>query len=262
MRDPICKFNDSKASAINCSQFIFETTSAQKKPHQSESHLIGLIAKGNGELTVNGESLPLYEGDIYVIKKGSVFSVKLSPDMEYYYISFGGWHADDLIERMGLSKAGRVFKGSPELTDFWTSCFYRSENGNLDLFSESVLLFTAANVSEKPKEKNELVDKITAYATDNFDDPSLSISDIAKALKYDPKYLSALFKDKVGITFTEYLRDIRCRHAAFLFDEGINSVKSVAILSGFSDALYFSKIFKRETGISPTDYIKRASRDK
>ena len=87
----------------------------------------------------------------------------------------------------------------------------------------------------------------------------VSISDIAKALKYDPKYLSALFKDKVGITFTEYLRDVRCRHAAFLFDEGINSVKSVAILSGFSDALYFSKIFKRETGISPTDYIKKAS---
>ena len=259
MRDPICKFNDSKASAVNCSQFIFETTSVQEEPQQASSHLIGLIAKGEGQLTVNGEAFSLSEGEIYTVKKGSVFSLKRASDMEYYYISFSGWHADDLIERMGLSGACRVFRGNSELRDFWTSCFYRAESGNLDLFSEAVLLFTAANVSEKQKEKNELVDKITEYVTDNFDDPSLSISVIAKALKYDPKYLSALFKDKVGITFTEYLRDVRCRHAAFLFDEGINSVKSVAILSGFSDALYFSKIFKREMGVSPTDYIKKAS---
>ena len=157
MRDPICKFNDSKASAINCSQFIFETTAAQSEALRAESHLIGLIAKGEGELTVSGETFSVSEDDIYVIKKGSVFSLRLSKDMEYYYISFEGWHADDLTERMGVAKSCRVFKGNAELTEFWVSCFFRSEEGNLDLFSESVLLFTAANVSEKTKEKNELV---------------------------------------------------------------------------------------------------------
>ena len=182
--------------------------------------------------------------------------------MEYLYISFHGWHADELMERLRISQTNCVFHGHGELEAFWTSCFNCAEDGNLDLFSEAVLLYTVANLAETRKETNELSDKIAEYANHHFSDPTLSLTDIAGELGYDPKYLSALFRAKRGITFTQYLRSLRIKHAAFLFEEGVESVKSVAMLSGFSDALYFSKIFKQETGLTPSEYLRRIEEKK
>ncbi len=255
--DPICKFNDSKANAINCTQFIYETTDAQAHPAHASCHHVGTVLKGGGMLIVNGESVPITAGDIYFIKKGTVFSLKRSAETEYFYVSFHGWHADELMERLHISQTNCVFRGHGDLLTFWTSCFERSESGNLDLFSEAVLLYTVANLAEVRKETNELSDRVAEYANQHFSDPTLNLSDIARELGYDAKYLSALFKAKREITFTKYLRSLRIKHAAFLFEEGVESVKSVAMLSGFSDALYFSKIFKQETGMTPSEYLKR-----
>lgn len=260
--EPICKFNDSKANSINCTQFIYETTDAQTPPVHASCHHVGMVLKGAGVLTVHGEGLPIGEGDIYFIKKGSVFSMKRLGEMEYLYISFHGWHADELMERLRISQTNCVFHGHGELEAFWTSCFNRAEDGNLDLFSEAVLLYTVANLAEARKESNELSDKIAEYANHHFSDPTLSLTDLAGELGYDPKYLSALFRAKRGITFTQYLRSLRIKHAAFLFEEGVESVKSVAMLSGFSDALYFSKIFKQETGLTPSEYLRRIEEKK
>ena len=262
MSDPICKFNDSRANAINCSQFIYETTDAQCHPTHAACHHVGMVCRGEGVLTVNGENMPIRAGDVYAIRKGSVFAVKRSEGMEYLYISFHGWHADELIERIGISQGSGVFGGHADLLSFWSSCFERSESGNLDLFSEAVLLYTVANLAEVKKESNELSDKIAEYANNNFHNAALNLSDIARELGYDPKYLSALFRAKRGITFTQYLRSLRIKHAAFLFEEGVESVKSVAMLSGFSDALYFSKVFKQETGMSPSEYLVRIEEKK
>ncbi len=262
MTDPICKFNDSKASAINCSEFIYETTDVQSRPIHSTQHHVGLILKGRATLTVNGESHTLTQGDVYFIKKGSVFSLERSDGTEYLYISFSGWHADDLIERLRLSSQRCVFKGSSGILPFWRTCFDRSESGNLDLFSEAVLLYTAAELADSKKSSNGLADRMAEYADGHYGDPSLTLSVIADELGYDKKYLSSLFKAQKKVTFTEYLRTLRIKHSAFLFEEGVESVKSVAILSGFSDALYFSRIFKQETGKSPSEYIKGVERTK
>ena len=256
--EPICKFNDSRANAINCSQFIYETTDIQNRPMHAACHHIGIVLTGTGALHINGECWPLAVGDVYFVKKGSVFSVERVSEMAYLYISFHGWHADELVERLGISQHHCAFGGHGDLISFWTSCFDRAESGNLDLFSEAVLLYTVANLAETKKESNDLSSKIAEYANNNFHNPHLNLSDIAGELGYDPKYLSALFKAKRDITFTKYLRLLRIKHAAFLFEEGVESVKSVAMLSGFSDALYFSKIFKQETGMSPSDYLKRS----
>ena len=55
--------------------------------------------------------------------------------------------------------------------------------------------------------------------------------------------------------FTEYLRLMRVRHAMMLMESGVTCVKNVAFLSGFSDPLYFSKVFAKLIGMSPREYI-------
>ena len=256
MRDPICKINDSVANAVNCTRFIYETTDVQSTQTLADSHVLGIIVKGSGSIVCEDTSATLREGDVYALKKGCLFSIFRDGDMEYSYISFSGFRGDELMDYMEVSGKFLVFPMHGEILDFWLSCFNGAENGNLGLFSEAALLYSVATLSKKTKAKNDISERIVQYANENFSDPNLSMADIAKKLGYDSKYLSALFKAKRGMKFTEYLRSIRIKHAAFLFENGIESVKSVAILSGFSDSLYFSRMFKRETGINPTDYMK------
>jgi AraC-like DNA-binding protein len=61
----------------------------------------------------------------------------------------------------------------------------------------------------------------------------------------------------MGIGYAEYLRNLRIKYAVSLFDHGIDSVKNVALLSGFSDPLYFSTVFKTVVGLSPKEYLKK-----
>ena len=69
-------------------------------------------------------------------------------------------------------------------------------------------------------------------------------------------------KKKKGIPFTQYLRELRIAHALFLMEQGVVSVKNIAILAGFGDALYFSKIFKEQVGLSPKAYMENLQKDK
>ena len=262
MRDTVCKFNGSIANTINCTQFIYETGNVQSSSLKAATHFIGIILKGKGCITLDENTVDVGLGDVYVIRKGSVFSIRLDEDMAYSYIAFNGFRADELMERIGASEKSLVFSGHRDIIDFWMTCFDKSDNCNLDLFGEAALLFTVANLSKKNKNKSELSERITEYINDNFSNSKLNISELAKEFGYEKKYISAVFKAQKGVTFTEYLRNIRIRHAAFLFEEGIESVNSVAMLSGFSDAFYFSKLFKNETGMSPTDYIKHNGRSK
>ena len=61
----------------------------------------------------------------------------------------------------------------------------------------------------------------------------------------------------MGVGYTQYLRELRLRHAVFLIEQGLVSVKNIALLCGFSDALYFSRLFTQSEGMSPKAYIDK-----
>ena len=136
---------------------------------------------------------------------------------------------------------------------------YKSEDKNLDLFSESVVLYTLAHLSTVKKQQSDRMARILKITDENFTNPEFTLSSLAERIGYNAKYLSSLFNKGQGEPFTQYLRDLRLKRALFLMEQGIVSVKNIAILSGFGDALYFSKIFKQVYGISPKKYIEKIS---
>ena len=81
-------------------------------------------------------------------------------------------------------------------------------------------------------------------------------------LSYNPKYVSHIFKERMNLGYSEYLRTLRIKYAVSLIEHGIDSVKNVALLSGFTDPLYFSTVFKKITGVSPKDYKSRLDKAK
>ena len=255
----VCKFNLNRSSDLICLNFVREKNEIQKNELVSEQYVVNIVINGSGVLKKNGEEYEIKRGDLFFLCGGDVFSIRSKDSLDYAYIRFHGRRADEFAVRFGFDGGAGIFGGHEALIPFWRESLELADKENIDVVCESVLLHSIARLKSTKKEQSDLISKVVTLTQRNFTDPALSISLIADELKYDQKYLSSVFKKKKGISYTKYLREMRIKHAIFLMEQGVVSVKNVAILSGFSDALYFSKIFTASEGISPKAYIYKCT---
>lgn len=256
-RDNVCKFNPYRSSDLISLNFIKECNDTQSRAQRAQHHAIHLVFDGRGTLVCDGVAHDIEKGTLFFVCEGEEFSIasRDHETLEYCYISFHGRRANELIFRFNIPE-NKVFYGYGDMIPFWEECQSLAEDSNIDILCELVILYALAKLKPAKKESCDVVLKMIELTQKNFTDPDLSISAIADMLGYNEKYLSALFKKKKKVTYTQYLREQRIKHAMFLIEQGIESVKNVALLSGFRDALYFSKIFTAAVGIPPKDYIK------
>lgn len=83
-----------------------------------------------------------------------------------------------------------------------------------------------------------------------------SISQIAEDLKYNPDYLSRIFREKMGITLQQYIEEKKVEAGKALLVEGM-SVSETAARLGYASSQSFCKMFSRCEGCSPTLYLKK-----
>ena len=95
-----------------------------------------------------------------------------------------------------------------------------------------------------------LVRKAMAFIHEHFPDP-ITRSDIAQHISIAEDYLTFCFRQELGTTPIKYLQRYRINRAKGLLKETESSITEIARLVGFSDSGYFSRIFHRETGVSP-----------
>ena len=73
---------------------------------------------------------------------------------------------------------------------------------------------------------------------------------------YTEQYIGETFKKKTGMLFNDYILDLRLTLAKKLISDGETHIAEISRICGYKDPLYFSKIFSRACGISPTEAIK------
>ncbi len=255
----ICKFyTPSLADPISIHCFVYESTPENIShfvPDFGRNKML-LVAQGSGALSVNGCPLPYNTGSLIFLFKGDSVSLLENEDSHYMYVDFSGHRAEELLRRFGIDSDNRFFESFGGMIPLWKECLLNASPETIDLAAESVLLHTLSRMRREKPEQNETVTAIIRIVEAQFNDHGLSIVSIGQRLSYHPKYLSHLFKKEMGMGFSEYLRDKRINYARTLFDHGIDSIKNVALLSGFNDPLYFSSVFKKVTGLSPTQYLQ------
>ncbi len=255
----ICKFNQSRSGDLICENFVFESQDTQKEPLTSSHFVMNLVCEGKGVFYCGQNRYEVSEGDVFFVLKGERFSVTFLSEEEplsYMYISFNGRRAYEYIERFGIGEECRVFSGYDSLIPFWRNSLDIAREDNIDLLSEAVLVYSLARITVEKKKKSDVVSRMIELTNEYFTDSGFSVSVLAEELGYDKKYLSSVFKRKKGITYTNYLKGLRIRRAVFYIEEGVSIVKNVALLSGYNDPLYFSKVFTSEMGITPKDFMK------
>ena len=92
---------------------------------------------------------------------------------------------------------------------------------------------------------------------------SLSLKDLSEELNVHPAYLSREFsKHFDNLSFGEYIRKQRIEKAIVLLNDTTYSLTEIAYLTGFSDQSHFTRIFKKQTGLSPANYKKDLQKGK
>ena len=258
----ICKFiPETAADTLEMQNFVYEMdTAVMAKPTVLKSDRAILLTQGAGVFRFDDTAVRCGVGMLVFGFCGETMVCEPEEGTEYIYISFGGARARTLFHRFGIYPVNRTFGGFEGMIPIWRESILRASESSIDLASESALLYAFSRFSSDEGEKGDAVNRAVVYINECFTEPTLSLTEVAQELGYHPKYLSHLFKERTGMNFSEYLRTVRIKHAVMLFSHGLDSVKSVALLSGFSDPLYFSSVFKSAVGISPREYKEQVQK--
>ena len=260
--DNWCRFIqvDRDAGDLKILHFVRET-----KPQSIETwttlsyYRLHFVTNGTGRLYTQTGDYLLQTGDLFFCAPTQPYALDSLEDFQYTYIGYIGTRANMLMDKLGVYGKNAVFQNCAELRDIWERAIVFPAEV-LDLSAESVLLYSFATIGGKnfiakkaTKERNTL-ELVKKYMDEHFSDPELSLKTIGNAISYNPNYISAIFKNGVGVPFKEYLNTLRVHNACALMSKGITGVKDVAFLCGFNDPLYFSKVFKAHMGATPSDY--------
>ncbi len=110
------------------------------------------------------------------------------------------------------------------------------------------------NITAKKEEKSTgIVSDAKIYIDNNYD-KDISLDDVSRNVDVSPYYFTRLFKEETGLTFLEYLTNIRIEKAKKMLSDSELSMKEICAAVGYSDPNYFSRIFKKNVGVTPTEY--------
>ncbi len=252
----ICKFiTESVGGRLEPKTFVFETVStAINRPDGLAYHVAMIVVSGKGRIEFDGNLFDINVGKLLFGFKGEQVTVTEGEGLQYLYVGFEGARADELFRRFGISSVNRTFAGLEGVIPFWQSCISSVTDQTVDLISESALLYAFSRLDGIVTHTDDATTKAMKIIEKEFSDSKLSLATVAERLGYNQKYLSHAFKEKMGVGFSRYLRTVRINHAVFLMDHGVESVKNVAYLCGFSDPLYFSSVFKQIVGHAPSEH--------
>ncbi len=154
---------------------------------------------------------------------------------------------------------GRLYRAA---VDVFGAMVSSEPFGNLSVMSTLFAFFHELYKSQsvvpcrKPRNGNhtKTVSQIIDWIEDNIGE-TFSLETLAKKAGLNPKYFCRVFKISTGKTPIDYINSLKIEHACVLMTQGA-SVTESAVQCGFSDMCYFSKMFKKYRGVSPSAWTK------
>ena len=205
--------------------------------------LLHYVYRGKGILYKNGKEYPVHAGEMFVILPGevTVYTADAQDPWCYRWIGFDG----DLSLKFAdfdpvLAVSEEHFPCVGEVLETY---------GMTEYFLAGQLFRLLSEMLAEKKHHNHYVRQVRDYIKSSYMN-DVHVEQIAASLNLDRRYLSRLFKQKMGQTIQEYLITVRMEEAKRHLSEG-RSVADSALLCGYTDVCNFSKMFKRIYGISP-----------
>jgi len=236
-------------------------------PVMRNGYLIHYILSGCGIYKARGKIFHLKEGDAFLICPEELiyYEADRKQPWSYTWIGMQGIKVKGYLERTSLLKSLVFHYDQDDRMRLCHEKMFEADQikNNKDLIMNSIMyeyLFLLARkfpggLPEENKKKAGYVDEALKYIESAYCDP-ITVQDIADRLNINRSYLSRLFRTITGISIQDYLLDYRIRQACILLKNSDLSIRTIAHSVSYMDALYFSRLFHRKKGMTPSEYRK------
>lgn len=156
-------------------------------------------------------------------------------------------------EHLAYEKGGMTYRFNSR-QDYLPSIMGMDDLDQLkDWFVEKIMTACQNILSKRTEKSNSIIEMAKDYIKDNYS-KDISLDDVSRIVNISPYYFSKLFKEDTGENFIEYLTGIRIEKAKELLNTAEYSMKEICTMVGYSDPNYFSRSFKKNVGVTPTEY--------
>ena len=231
--------------------------------HWHDYYELEIITKGTGEHILNDKKYPLKRGNSHLLSPMDLHSVIGFSDFTVLNIIF----RDDLLpEKLNdfilLNSTLECEFSEAELSYILerievikkaNSDFLFKKELVRNIISEVILrVFEKAPVKKADKTPS-LVQNTVSYMKKNFK-KDITISNTASHFSVTPKYLGAVFKKSMGVSFHDYLNNLRLKFACDLLLNTTDSVKEIAFACGYNSVEHFLYVFKKYLKLTPKKF--------
>ena len=204
--------------------------------------------RGHGTVRIGNATYSAAEGQFVLLPVGTIAEIiasELCP-WHFQWIGFNGALAFDFLQ------LHTVFSLPTSVTEHLYDLQDPCPNIGSRVSSDLLLIHS---VLTKPKpDRTDHVQKVVDHILSSYMF-KVSVDSLAAELGINSCYLSRLFTKKMGCSIRKYLLTVRISNAKNYLNQGY-SVKESALLCGFQDTTNFSKLFKKETGLAPVNWLK------
>lgn len=241
------------------------------RPHTSRreklvSFLCFVVENGEGELDYEGKQYDLKAGDVVFIDCRKAYSHSTGQNLwslrwcHFYGPSMPAIYAK-YCQRGGLpvihpgqieaytQLMGELFTIASSLDYIRDMRINEKLNALLTLLMESS--WHRGGSSNGPKKME--VSRVKSYLDEHYKE-KLSLESVAERFFIDKHYLARLFKEQYGVTLVSYLQQVRVTHAKRLLRFTKMSVEEIGLECGIGELNYFSRVFKKLEGVSPSEF--------
>lgn len=232
----------------------------KKLLHFIDYDALGMVVVAEVDNGVSGvELIKKYKPDIVLAdinmpEKDGLDMIKETLDYDYIAIIISGYDyfsyaqralkygvTDYLLKPISLDDLNEALVNAREI-------IYKKRS----VISRNSDIENAIDISTDESIKDSTVVEMINFIKNNYQD-KISISDLSKKLAYSESMLNRKFKKEVHITFNEYLNRYRINKAIELLKNSDYNITEISYMCGYSSAKYFSRVFKKYLGISPSD---------
>ena len=234
-------------------------------PGIRDHYLIHYVISGCGTYTIGSRSFPVKARQAFLIYPDTKISYRADHRQPWHYCwaAFTGLDAGLLIRQMPFTEkhpvtdmedGAAVQQAFKKIWNVRGSDFEHMIMMTGALYSALALFLKPDD--DRPGSSTDYFKQAIDYIQKYYFFYGTGVQEIADYVGINRSYLYTVFKDKSGISPKEYLTRFRVRQAKSLLKETALPVSAVAASVGYEDNLYFSKVFRRVSGISPTEYRK------
>ncbi len=242
--------------------FIGENSPSDFPLHWHEHIEFHFVLSGNAKIQCGGQIIDAKKHDCVIINSNELhksvktteckcFKFKLRPSFfdNNHYI-FSNIVRDDAVTTL-MFKIMELYKNTDDASTYTVKGYIFQLIGFL--CSNYCAKMLPPSASQQNGEKLQKMNNIAKYLQSHYA-TEIKAETLAEMAHYTYSYFSSTFKEVFGVSLTNYILSIRINKASTLLATTDMNMTEIAISSGFSDANYFARAFKKETGYTPTQY--------